>query len=355
MRKSLYDTSWQVDEPTYRANDAISYSTLSKFAREGYRCIPNLKDNITTEPLRFGSLVDCLMTEPETLEKRFLFGDLPSLSDVMIKIVTALFERYGADYRNINTIPEHYMLGVIDMCDYGGSWKNETRINKVIEACSEYYNLLALLNGRILMPTLEYQRAVNCVTILKTHSYTKDYFEEEMFNENIEKLYQLKFLLDDDSVIHPVRCMFDLIIVDHKNKTIKPCDLKTTSKNEDSFQDSFIKWRYDLQATLYSFILQRIIEKDEYFKDFILLSFDFIVINKYNLTPLVWEYKDNLIQGDRIDNFGNIYKSWQNLLSELTWHLNHQNFIYPKKAVENNGLMTLDNLKIKENDSIGVF
>ena len=29
--KKLYDISWQVDEPAYRADEALSYSTLAGF------------------------------------------------------------------------------------------------------------------------------------------------------------------------------------------------------------------------------------------------------------------------------------------------------------------------------------
>ena len=40
MIKSIKELSWQVDEETYRANPAISYSALATYAREGHRCVP---------------------------------------------------------------------------------------------------------------------------------------------------------------------------------------------------------------------------------------------------------------------------------------------------------------------------
>ena len=42
MVKSLFDISWQVDEPTYRADPALSQSTLTKFERDGFSCIDKL-------------------------------------------------------------------------------------------------------------------------------------------------------------------------------------------------------------------------------------------------------------------------------------------------------------------------
>ena len=35
IEKDFKDISWQVDEPTYRQDEALSYSTLSRYDREG--------------------------------------------------------------------------------------------------------------------------------------------------------------------------------------------------------------------------------------------------------------------------------------------------------------------------------
>ena len=79
-----------------------------------------------------------------------------------------------------------------------------------------------------------------------------------------------------------------LIIVNHKEKWVKPVDLKTSSHTEWDFYKSFVDWRYDIQARLYWAIIRQNMDKDEYFKDFKLLDYDFIVVNKRTLTPLVW-------------------------------------------------------------------
>ena len=48
----------------------------------------------------------------------------------------------------------------------------------------------------------------------------------------------------------------------------------------------------DIQARLYWAIIRQNMDKDEYFKDFELLNYHFIVVNKKTLTPLVWEFPD---------------------------------------------------------------
>ena len=55
--------------------------------------------------------------------------------------------------------------------------------------------------------------------------------------------------------------------------------IKTTSFYEDEFpQASFLKWGYYIQAQCILLFLDTICKKDEYFKDFTILPFEFIVI-----------------------------------------------------------------------------
>ena len=84
--------------------------------------------------------------------------------------------------------------------------------------------------------------------------------------------------------------MLDLVVVDHKNKLIYPCDLKTSGHPEYKFFESFIRWSYYIQAAQYSRILEEVIKQDEYFKDFKIMPYRFIVVNRQTLTPLVWEW-----------------------------------------------------------------
>lgn len=81
-----------------------------------------------------------------------------------------------------------------------------------------------------------------------------------------------------------------LIIIDHDAKTIQPIDLKTSSKKEWDFYKSFTEFRYDIQARLYWRIIRAVMDTDEYFKDFKLLPYQFIVVNKATLVPLVWGF-----------------------------------------------------------------
>ena len=93
------------------------------------------------------------------------------------------------------------------------------------------------------------------------------------------------------------RNMADLAIVDHKEKWVKPVDLKTSSHTEWDFYKSFIDWLYTIQARLYWRIIRNNLDRDEYFKAFKLANYKFIVVNRKTLTPLVWEFTDTATLG----------------------------------------------------------
>ena len=59
---------------------------------------------------------------------------------------------------------------------------------------------------------------------------------------------------------------------------------------EYEFHKSFIQWNYWIQAQLYWYIIRQNMDADPYFKDFKLLDYVFIVVNRKTLTPLVWKF-----------------------------------------------------------------
>lgn len=117
-----------------------------------------------------------------------------------------------------------------------------------------------------------------------------------------------------------------LIIVDHKHKLILPCDLKTSSKKEWNFFKSFIEFEYWIQAQLYWYLINQNISQDPFYKDYKLLDFRFIVINRYNKMPLVWEYRDtqaivDLYYGKNKQIF---CRNWRSILEELDYYLTNK-------------------------------
>ena len=92
-RKSLKDISWQVTEPEYRVDNALSYSILSKYEREGFNNLDKLFDRVESPSLTFGSVVDTLITgSEEEFNQHFMVAQIDnSLSDALVNITKKLF------------------------------------------------------------------------------------------------------------------------------------------------------------------------------------------------------------------------------------------------------------------------
>ena len=343
--KSIKELAWDVDEPTYRSSKAISYSALSTFARDGVSCLSKLDEKKDAEALRFGSLVDTIMTEPEELENKFVIAAFNKPSDAITNIVTKIWNASDKSNSNLIKIPETTILMYIKADNYQSNWLEKTRINKIVTDGSDYFKLLATSEGKVLMSQDDYNRALACVEALNNSPFVGKYFYVSPLTTHIEAHYQLKFIFEYNNIF--IRCMFDRIIVDHKNKTIQPLDIKTTGKSEEDFHKSFLDWRYDLQATMYSFILRKICDLDDYFKDFEILPFTFICVNRFNLKPLAWQYNDSLVPGDRVAKDGTLYEGWYTLYLKYMWHLKNNKLEYSFESYADNGVRKLNNLSLK--------
>lgn len=341
--RSIKDVSWQVPESTYRADSAISYSTLSRFEREGWRKLDSLFDKIETPPLTFGSAVDTKLTDgDEAFNERFIVCDFPPLSDTLISITKFLHKNFHESCRKLSMIDDAEINRTALVFNYYANPRYENfRVKNIKESCDEYYSLLTLAGDKTVLSQNDYADIMACVDELKTNSATKYFFSSNPFETHIEKVFQLKFRTEFKDI--PVRCMFDEIIVDHEKKLIYPIDLKTSGHPEEEFEGSFTQWRYDIQAKLYTYILQECIKNDEYFKDFKIQSYQFVVVNRRTVAPIVWEFDGNFGMVDLKDEKGNILRDWRKILDELNYYLKYAGK-YSIRAMSNNCRLRISNL-----------
>lgn len=79
----------------------------------------------------------------------------------------------------------------------------------------------------------------------------------------------------------------------------------------------------DIQAQLYAEILRQNLAKDEYFKDFKISPYRFIVVNRYSLTPLVWTFDQTFSQVGC--TFGeHKLRGWREIVKDLDYYLKNQ-------------------------------
>lgn len=293
--KSLKDIALHIDEPTYRKMPGLSYSIISKFQSVGFD-IEKLQELHSSPSLTFGSAVDAIITGgQEEFDRNFMVVDLPNIPDSASNCIRVIWNKYKDTYKHLKDIPTDTLNTELQL---NGFWPNsrysaQARINGFFKnPVEDYYQLNYIAENKTILNTETHMQVLNAVSALKTSTATKDYFaEDNPWDNNIERLYQLKFKATLNGVDY--KCMMDDCIVIHDKKIIIPIDLKTScSCDEKDFYFNFLQWHYQLQARLYYRILRDNLDKDEYFKDFEILNYRFVFCKKDSCTPLVWEFED---------------------------------------------------------------
>lgn len=339
--KSIKELSWNVSEEEYRADSAYSYSIIAKYSRGGFRKIKDLfKPTPMTASLSFGSLLDSIISNNGVPDKKYKLRSGTKVSDKMTLIIKTLADTYGDSCPTIEDIKYSDISRVAKELGYFESERyNNIRAKRVVTEGYDFYDKLRDTN-HVSITQEDLNDSLACYMELKDNPYTSRYLME--YDDNTEAYYQIKFKSQYNGI--EVRCMFDRLIVSHKEKVIIPVDFKTT-QDEDKFHESVFKWRYDIQARLYTYILKEVISRDEYFKDFTIAPFLFVVINRFNKTPLVWEFL--VPEDDKAPLFGldrTCYDSWAILLQDMVDYIGLYQVGregYSKKALLNNGLMTV--------------
>ena len=347
IEKELKDISWLVPEEIYRADPALSYSTLARYEREGYDKLDTLFEQITTPSLTEGSMVDCLITgSQEEFDKQFYVADFPSVGDKEKQVADYLFNSYGGMYATMDGIPATYILDAANVFEFQKNWKDETRVRVLTERCSVYYTIKAQAGNRTVVSLDTFYKIQAMVRALKESPATSGYFADDDEMSPVRRYYQLKFKATLEGVDY--RCMADMIAVDYEKKVIYPTDLKTSGHTEWNFEDSFLRWSYVIQSRLYWRVIKANLEKDDFFKDFTLKNYRFIVVNKNSLTPLVWEFPLTKEYGTLIDDKGNEIRDPFEIGKELKGYLDCRPPV--PNGINLDGVNIIKCLKVKDKD-----
>jgi hypothetical protein len=213
-------------------------------------------------------------------------SELSEPSEKVKKAVEYLYNNTDKEW--LKEIDVDTILNALDMVEYQGNWKDYKRVETFIDKGQNWFRFLVVSSGKKVITKEVYDKALNVIDAFKSSKATKFYFEPNVEFADVQRFYQLKFKTKLKNGID-YKGMMDLIVVDYYKKEITICDVKTTSGKEWDFVNSFIKYNYYEQCSLYFRILSNVIKNDELFKDFKIVGFKFIVANVDNPQPLVWD------------------------------------------------------------------
>lgn len=299
-----------------------------------------------------GSAVDCMLTSTDFLEEFHVSNVENRPSDTIINILNSVFNTTILLNRSrILKELQDLILAACDNFEYCKNWKDETRINKILENY-QYWNDLVASEGKKVLSAEEYLTVRNIVASLKNHKFTKEYFRKA--GSELEIVYQLPIFFNHKTL--DCKALLDMVIFNHSDKTIQPIDIKTTSGRTIHFPTSFRKYRYDIQAAWYTLALEYYKNNNIFYSDYKVLPFKFIVESTTDIgRPLVFTCSKEALYAGRYGVEESIqtriifpnetiasgnkalkYKGFEELLNEVI-KLKHTDYNYTFDILEVNG------------------
>ena len=172
---------WDIPEPEYRKDPALSQSTLTSFARGGFESLSTLFEHIESPSLSFGSAVDTLITDGEkAFADRFFVSDMPKISSTAEPIVKDIYAQFHNAYTNINDIPESVLMPILSQAGYKGNtnWGTKAKCDAIRKDGAQYYQTMFMAGDKTIVSQDMYNKVFACVRALKDSPATKGYFKE---------------------------------------------------------------------------------------------------------------------------------------------------------------------------------
>jgi hypothetical protein len=335
-----------ITELEYRELKRKSYSLLSSIDKDKHHALK--KVFIPSIPTIYGVLAESILFGDYDENDYYIFeGDIPTG-----KLETAcniIFPKIDISEESLieNKDVIISVLTALEI-DYFAKKEPEWVADKFIKEANEYWNEWRLSVDKIRITESLLESANQASTTLKTHQFTRGIFNRNSFF-NIDKQSQVK--LTFEFLGEEFKAMLDWLIIDHDNKVIKPYDLKTGGKTAEEFEDSFLYWRYDIQALLYTEAVKKL--RNEKYPGYTVEPFRFVYISRLNeYRPLVWETTSKMLKGT-LKGFtkeGVYYKGISQLLNDLEWYSSNTKAAYPREVYETSGKVIInDNIIIDEN------
>lgn len=172
------------------------------------------------------------------------------------------------------------ILGFTSSFEYQLNWKEETRVNKVIDLGDEYFKFLFSESEKI---------AIDMQMKTEIETRINALLEDEIFGPTMRRIragssgdIEIKFQLELYEHDLKIKGKLDIVVINHKNKTITPFDLKT-AKNPRLFKMNYYKYRYDIQGSMYTVLLKS--HYKELYPGYTVVPFTFIVIFTEHVAP----------------------------------------------------------------------
>lgn len=349
-----------LNEIEYRKTKLMHYSALKQFDNNRltfyreYELGQKEQSAVTNYSMIMGSLIDCLLLEPDEFDSKFKVaycskptGQMGEFIDTLYNITLKFIDK---DNQITETLKNRLELA-FDLFKKENPTKFKGKdLNYVIENFNkkdkdnisplDYFQECLSSSGKLVIDNFLLNRAEKIVDTIKHGKYTKHLFQ---YDKNKEILYQKGIIFEYLGEI--CKTLHDRIEINHKTKTIESFDLKSTWDSE-GFDYSFKKLGYYLQGGLYYSSLEQL-KKDLKLEDYEILNrFTFIVCDtSMEFLPHLRIMDENLINSSLNgfeDKYGIKYKGVNQLISEIQFCRNMGDFKDSLELNNTNGKIKIE-------------
>ncbi len=340
-------------EANYRAVMLDSSSSLKDFSmdRKKYHkkyVLNEVVEDKDSSAANMGRIVETLLMEPDEFDKRFYMSSCSSTpTGLMLEFVEALYrhtrdctDEYGKVTRPMDELLQDAYK------DSGFKIKYEAVINKFVGSDAEiYYDEIRKIRTQNLtvITTMEVSIAEKIVEQLRINSTTAPIVN--MVNSSryqvIDQMQVEGYEVDG----HMFKSMLDKVIIDHKEKLIKPYDLKCTWSVENFYEEYYLYRRAYIQAYLYyNAMLHMANDPTSEYYGYTVEYLQFIVCDSTNYyQPLIYtlELDDMMDAYKGFTHKGRTYPGVADLIAALKWCVGSNTWTISHKNYLSNGIVNI--------------
>jgi len=340
-------------EANYRAVMLDSSSSLKDFSQDRKKYYKKYilgekiedKDNASAN---MGRIVETLLMEPHLFDEKFYMSSCASTpTGLMLDFVEALY-KHTKDATDEDGIVGRPMNELMEDAykDSGFKIKYEAVVNKFIGSDAEiYYNEIRRVRtlNLTVVNTTEIAVAEKIVEQLRINSTTAPIVN--LVNSSRYQVFDQMQVEGYTIDGHLFKSMLDKVVIDHKEKTIQPYDLKCTWSVENFYEEYYLYRRAYIQAYLYYHAMLHIAsDPDSECYGYDVKNLQFIVCDSTNYyQPLIY----TLDEGDMNDAYkgfvhkGRTYPGVGDLIAALTWCITTNTWNISHKNYLSNGIVNI--------------
>ena len=346
-----------INQTLYRKIDALSASDIKLFAKDRIafyhqKVLGEKRKDKFSDSLTLGTLIDYCLSDckgswqefEQNFDDRFILLSVKKGTGQLFLLADLLYEYTLRDMDEEGNITSSFSIRFEEAFDklqkedkFKGK-KVEWALEQFKDSDAETYfseNLKAI--DKLAVDSWMLDKCKFIVENVLMDDNVKHLFEEK---ENVINFG--KYVVEWEYKGLKAKSELDNLTINHNTKEIIITEIKSTWDSED-FEKTYLKLRYDLAAIYYYKAIQYTFQD---LQDYT-IKFQFLVVDTspQGLRPLIYKLSSNDLLNAEIGfktKSGYYYKGLEELVNEILWCQETQNWRISKEAFENNGILNLN-------------